>query len=150
VFALLAGGALAAACLDPTPITVTFAFDASVDVVLPNYDDVSPEAPASDGDPRPLCERCIETPDDAGPGCGDELKACFGDPTCKAIYTCIIENGCLVNPSRQEVTNCGLSCAVDAGLATPSDPSAVLIIDVAKCALSACAGPCNAAAGTSD
>ena len=140
--AALALGATGVACLDTTPFFV--APDASPPAADADLDAGAEEAgdAAVDVDPRPPCQRCIETPDDAGYGCGAELAPCLADVKCADVYACILANECITRArSLREVILCGLPCASEAGV-TQVDPAAQLIYNVAQCAETNCTATC--------
>jgi hypothetical protein len=137
----IAIAAVLAACLDVTPITVVpVEPDADVPPPPPPID-AGPDAP--DVDPRTDCQKCIETPDMPGPGCGDELAICLGDPKCRDTYDCMIRRNCLARANQQLIILCGLPCAAEAGIQSQFEQAANEIYDVATCAEGACPKPCH-------
>ena len=131
--------AVGVACLDTTPLVyVPPTPDAEPPPVVI---DAGPDAP--DVDTRPPCQLCVESPDDGGAGCADELAACTADPKCNAAYACIVLQGCLNKESQRKVILCGLPCAAAAGIVTQDEPAAVEIYAVAVCAQTSCADACH-------
>jgi len=133
-----AGVVTVTACVDTTPFYVP-PEDASPPPPPPV--DAGPDAP--DVDTRSSCQRCIETPDMPGPGCGDELAICLADPKCKGTYDCMLARGCLTKADQRKIILCGLPCAAEAGIVSQNEPAADEIYTVATCAESACPGPCG-------
>ena len=145
IVSMIGACAVTAACLDlsrhappDTPSDVDAAIaDTGADVAL----DV--DAAAIDADLRPACQRCVESPDLPGPGCGDELARCLAEATCRAVYACVVARACLTKDSQKKMLICGIPCASEAGVTSPSDPAAVLALQVIECAQSNCIGACR-------
>jgi hypothetical protein len=116
-------------CVDTKPIA--FDFDASSPVHDAGIDaSLSP------------CVRCLQTADQPGPGCLDELKTCQRNPVCAAVITCTTAAGCFDLGSQNDVILCGLPCAVDAG-ATAQEDIEALAYDVFTCMFSHCDAVCG-------
>lgn len=127
-----------AACLDMSPNNFVPAVQ---EAEPPPIVDAGPDVP--DVDMRPPCEQCIESPDQPGPGCADELAACRADPRCNATYDCVIAHSCLTRGSQRRIILCGLPCAQDAGIIAQDDPAAVLVLAVVACLQTACPSECK-------
>ena len=141
VAAAITGGTTAlSACLDMTPIEFAPAVPEAAPPPPPIID-AGPDVP--DVDTRPPCELCLESPDQPGPGCADELAACRADTKCKATYDCVLANGCLTKGSQKKMILCGLPCAENAGILTQDEPAAVLVLKVVACVQGACASACK-------
>ena len=127
------------ACLDtnaidfvPAPITTLAPVDAGPDV--------------EDADLRRPCQRCVESPDEPGPGCGNAVAACVDDPVCVLVYQCALSRGCLEKADQRESVSCGVPCAEEAGVRSSSDPVVTLILGVTNCiAGNACGAICTGA-----
>ena len=138
------------ACLDATPVTVASQVDSSpppVDAPVAAQDasrDSQPEAEAEAG-PTP-CVKCLETPDDAGPGCGNELSACMANPKCAKAMQCAFANGCFDRGTMGGLISCGFPCAQQAGI-TLTDPAIDLAYAVFRCAAAACGPACHLGTG---
>lgn len=138
---VIAAGASAwsVACLDMTPLAPPPDAAAPPPIV-----DAGPDAP--DVDTRPPCERCIETPEDAG-GCATDVAACVADTTCAAIYACAVKQGCFGKGTPRAGITCGIPCAQSAGVSDPSNPAVTLIYNIVTCASASCNGICFPEAG---
>jgi hypothetical protein len=127
------------ACLDtnaidfvPAPITTLPPGDAGTD--------------AEDADLRRPCQRCVEAPDEPGPGCGNAVAACVADPVCALVYECALAKGCLEKADQHDSVTCGVPCAEEAGVRTTTDPVVTLILGVTDCvANTACGAICTGA-----
>lgn len=143
--ALLAAAATGAtvafvACLDATPVTVA-PLDASADALGGMAPDARPDARLTP------CVRCIETPDQPGPGCGNELSTCMANTECAHALDCAIANGCFDLGSSGALISCGYPCAQEAGISTLNDPAITLAYGVFMCAAAACGPACHLGTG---
>jgi hypothetical protein len=126
-----------AACVDTTAI----AFEPQA-LTTPAPADAGLEE--EDADLRRPCQRCVESPDEPGPGCGTETSACSADPQCAQIYACALREGCFEKASRHDAVSCGIPCAQEAGVVSTSDPVVSLILGVTECVSNgACGGICT-------
>lgn len=75
-------------------------------------------------DENPPCDACVRAK------CCDEVLACDGSPSCKAVQTCL--DACDEND-----TACALDCYV------ANETGAELLTAVGACASQQCAGDCN-------
>lgn len=138
------GAAVVALAVDATGCVDTEPFVVIPDAAPPPPVDAAPPLDAgADVDLRSPCQRCLETPDNPGPGCGDELQQCLDDPKCHGAYTCMLADGCLTKTSQLEIVVCGIPCARDAGIVSQNEPSADLIYNVATCAETTCPHECQ-------
>jgi len=133
VVILVGLGALAAACIDVTPIEAPGGpADASVDV--------SASMSVADS----ACFQCSSGAAEAGPGCGTELETCRGDAKCLALFLCGIPRGCY-RPG-QDLVVCLSACAVQAGVTGMDDPAVAPFIALHTCATTTCASACGGTA----
>jgi hypothetical protein len=106
------------ACLEITPIVV-------------ERDAFTPDA---------ACTKCVEEPEN----CRDVIAACKDDPRCAPAYACILKDGCLDLRTLDDKIRCGLPCAQEAGIESPSDPViSTHLVGLVGCAQQKCAEPCN-------
>jgi hypothetical protein len=127
------------ACLDTNAID----FVPAAITTLPPVD-AGPDA--EDADLRRPCQRCVESPDDPGPGCGNAVAACVADPVCVLVYQCALARGCLEKADQHDSVTCGVPCAEEAGVRTTTDPVVTLILGVTDCiANNACGAICTGA-----
>src|SRR5215472_18665748 len=117
--------AWAAACLDVDPVTLP-PYRPTVDVYIPPMPDVmipdGADAAAFDVfDPRGPCQKCLETPDDAG-GCASDIAACLTYKQCAAVYACALANGCTYLGTLQDGYQCAFPCFLEAGITSTSTP----------------------------
>ena len=128
---LAAGG-----CVDTTPIVV--------EAEQPVTSDGGPFE-AGDGADVELgpCQVCLEAPGDAGPGCGEQLGACYENERCKLAIDCASAKGCFEKGSAKGVTACGLPCGIEAGMASADDPAITVALAVFACIQNVCAPACG-------
>ncbi|HEV8247311.1 MAG TPA: hypothetical protein VGP93_16145, partial [Polyangiaceae bacterium] len=91
------------------------------------------------------CAACYLTANNPGPGCADEVSACYASPKCKVAFECSVDRGCYQG-AREELITCGSSCATEAGFTSLSGPDYELAVKVYACLL----GPCRDACFGSD
>ncbi len=84
------------------------------------------------------CASCYSSPDRPGPGCSDQVNACFADGMCKKAFVCSVEHGCFQG-AKEELIACGSECANLAGFVSLQDKAYQLASAVYACLL----GPCN-------
>jgi hypothetical protein len=92
---VVASGLLGLGCTDTTPIDVPPKEGGVIDA-------------GGDARARPECHACISAPDDPGPGCGDELAACFGTMYCGEIYECAYALGCVFEATYEDSLLCAI------------------------------------------
>jgi hypothetical protein len=130
---------IASACVDTTAID----YKEQAITALPPADASSD---AEGADLRRPCQRCAETPDVPGPGCGTAVAACTADATCALVYQCAVARGCLEKSSHHDVVVCGIPCAAENGVVTTSDPVVPLILGITECVSEgACGSVCAGA-----
>ncbi len=120
----------ASSCVDTTPIYVA---DSSQYVV-------PMEAGIDAGESA--CMRCQRAPDVPGPGCADELAACYTHPSCAKTADCSKAAGCYDLGNSADWTSCSLTCGEKEKLG--EDPAALgAAYTNFNCLQRVCAGPCN-------
>lgn len=124
-------------CLDVDPLPFYPRDAGTMDVG--SVDDAGEDAP----DPKAVCRACIETPNDPGPGCGDQYQACFANDKCVLIFECVLAKGCTSAPTQPEIINCALPCVSEAGGVNIGDPAVQLILPIAPCVLGVCKPACG-------
>jgi len=100
-----------ARCVDPEPVVVS-----------------SPGRATPSAD----CLKCMATPDNPGPGCGDEIDQCFTAVTCHRSYDCSIEMGC-IGGKIQQLVACLPACTMAAGFQSLDDPGRDYGLRVYEC-----------------
>ena len=127
---LAAALVLVAGCVDIDPVYVPQpVFDAG-----PREDSAQPNA----------CDMCLATPNQPGPGCGDEVAICLTDPRCVMVMECTAPLRCYEKPTQAEVNDCGTPCfQMVVGNTFPTDLIAMLL-NVAACAQGTCGAVCRA------
>jgi hypothetical protein len=126
--AVLLAGNVAVGCLDPSPYYL------DVDAAAP-----PPRDAGADGGG---CGRCLNAPDQPGPGCATEVAACQMDPVCRDTFACF-QTRCEGLTSQEQVVGCGLPCAQEAGLTSTAGSTFTLATNVFNCLLGACLGACT-------
>jgi hypothetical protein len=121
LFTGLFASAIAASCLDTAPITVA------------SSSNVSSQSRE--------CAACYVAPNVPGPGCADEVTACFADPKCKKAFQCSVDRGCFQGAKEQLIT-CGTDCASQAGFTSLADTAYALATKVYACLLGPCKDAC--------
>jgi hypothetical protein len=86
------------------------------------------------------CNDCLAAPNDPGPGCADQYRACHADPQCDAQQECYAAN-CSWAIASADVFACGSQCFADLGVA-PGDPASLLSYDIYLCSTGACKSVC--------
>jgi hypothetical protein len=131
----LVWGILAIACVDTSPVVVS---NDGGGIIVPD------DASLSDVvDPFPACSACIAAPDDPGPGCGKELKACFDTDPCMFIYDCAYANGCVFKKTHDESVSCAIPCA--AQLKNAFDEALKAALALTACFHKVCGTECEVA-----
>lgn len=128
VFSLLAGlvtSLVAASCLDVAPIVVASSSNASSQ--------------------SRACAACYAAPDVPGPGCSDELTACYADEKCNEAFLCSVHRGCFQG-ATEELIKCGTECATEAGFTSLDDKAYALANTFYTCLLGPCKDACFGAA----
>ncbi|GAC1543903.1 MAG: hypothetical protein NVS3B10_08060 [Polyangiales bacterium] len=135
---VVAAGLVEGACLNVDPVDFHPPPDSAValDTAVGESSDADADAPLG-------CRECVERPDDPGPGCGDEVKACRDEPKCSLILDCIYATGCFYLKTRKDFIVCAIPCAAEAGVVTTADPVVGLGIAVATCADGKCRAFCG-------
>lgn len=87
------------------------------------------------------CAACYVTPDVPGPGCGNEVTACYAEPKCKKAFQCSVERGCFQG-ARERLITCGQECASQAGFTSLADNAYLLASSVYTCLLGPCKDAC--------
>jgi hypothetical protein len=88
------------------------------------------------------CKACLETPDEAGPGCGSEYTVCTANAECAAMIACTFAAGCYKG-SPSLYVNCALPCAMEAGALSGMDPVLKLASPLFNCIVGgACTPSC--------
>ncbi|MET0593683.1 MAG: hypothetical protein ABW133_13350 [Polyangiaceae bacterium] len=89
-----------------------------------------------------VCLRCIQAPEEPGPGCSIPYTACVENEQCKLILECGIQMGCFQGP-RKGFLACGLGCLMAGGVKTPDDKTLNAASNAFQCfANGACANSC--------
>jgi hypothetical protein len=132
----------AAACLDLTPVTedqvVTIPI-ALPDVQRPPVPDGSARDASGDAGPLdaailPPCESCFMSPDMPGPGCATEFHACLANPQCALAYACVLDMGCLLGLTQQQLILCATPCITEAGgITSQTSEAGVAVTNAATC-----------------
>jgi len=87
------------------------------------------------------CASCYSSPDSPGPGCADEVAACYADERCKKAFVCSVEQGCFQGAKEQLIT-CGSECSRRAGFVSMQEHAYQLALDVYACLLGPCKDAC--------
>lgn len=122
-------GALHAACVDTTPVTV--------------FEDASVWDVSHEGDGMTPCMQCVTGSGDAGGGCGAEWQACLANATCSMAILCAQQTGCFDSIAGVGFIQCALPCAQDAGMVDPSNPAFGLGFTFFDCFASKCQAACG-------
>jgi hypothetical protein len=111
---------LVGGCRDTTPLAEEdIVADAAVDVPLP-----------------PDCIGCPEAQ------CPDLVQGCLDTELCMPMLQCSIEIGCGNLPIEQNIL-CGVPCALQLGVTSTADPSAVALTRLVGCINDLCPGHCR-------
>lgn len=122
-----------AACVDVTPIHVE---KRAPEAAPPPPVDAGEDAP--DANRAPPCLGCLED------RCSALTDTCKEDPRCAPAYTCIVHRSCFDLPTLQDKIECGLPCAVEAGISAIEDPVVqVHLAGMIACAQEKCVVECN-------
>ena len=146
LFILGALVSLAVACLDMSPVIVETPPTMRPDIYIPLPDVDIPDgadAAAFDVDLRPPCQRCLESPDQPGPGCAQEIAACEANPQCAQVYACVIYSGCLYLASRSALANCAIPCLQEAGVTSQTTPAGMAAYNLTICGFTTCTRVCG-------
>jgi len=87
------------------------------------------------------CASCYSSPDSPGPGCADEVGACYEDERCKKAFVCSVEQGCFQG-AKEQLISCGSECAHQAGFVSLQEQAYKLALDVYACLLGPCKDAC--------
>jgi hypothetical protein len=137
---------LAVACLDMSPIIVENPPVMRPDIYVPRPDVEVPDgadAAAFDVDLRPPCQMCLESPDQPGPGCAQEVAACNAIPQCAVTYACVVSSGCLYLPTRAELAQCAIPCLQEAGITSMNTPAGMAAYNLTVCGFMICTKVCG-------
>lgn len=92
--------------------------------------------------PDATCVLCLESPGN----CAELIDGCKADPRCVPVYVCMSREQCLDLPTLDDKIQCGLPCAVDAGITSLDDPLVDgYLVALVGCGRDKCAEPCNLA-----
>lgn len=124
------------------PLTVLFALAActSLETIVVEKNDQPLTDAGGDAAATQACYDCLEAPNDPGPGCANEYKACDDDPKCKAQQACYRKD-CSWAIKPTDVFACGSKCFEDLGVAF-DDPASLLAYNIYLCATKACGPLC--------
>jgi hypothetical protein len=131
---MLLAATMAFGCLD-VPIIHVEREASDADASRPMVSDASIDAPDA-------CDVCMRAMSQPGYGCGNEFDACLVDAQCSGTILCALARGCIKLPDQSSIINCGIPCAMDAGLDV-SSPSLQLVIAVVMCGATTCGPICR-------
>jgi hypothetical protein len=121
---------------------VLSACDPPINVVVAEAGAPKIDGAAEGGSVVRACISCLETPDEAGPGCGTEYAACTANAECAAMIACTFTAGCYSGSSSLYV-DCALPCAMEAGALSGTDPVLKLASPLFNCIVGgACTPSC--------
>jgi hypothetical protein len=108
----------AAACRDTTPLMedADFSVDAGADSAL-----------------TPGCVQCLQQ------ACPDLLQACLDTEPCLPMINCSTALGC-GRLGRDQGVLCSIPCALEFGITSVADPSAVALTELGDCLFLECPG----------
>jgi hypothetical protein len=90
------------------------------------------------------CLTCVK----GDAGCAQNVETCLAKPRCAPIFACIETNDCFERLTIGDKIQCGLPCAVDAGITNVDDPIVqVDLVAMITCAQTSCAAVCGEADG---